>query len=260
MTLPPEALRLPKNLLQDARVLPDRLEILPLLPKGCVFVEVGVGLGDWTATVMRVCDPSLVIAVDNFKLHEQQQLWGELTSKHFGSQTHEQTIRSRFEAEITSGKLLILSGDSAEMLEQLGSRSVDVIYIDADHRYDFVRRDLEAARGKLRLDGWLIVNDYIMVDELHAIMPYGVVNATNEFMIEFDWGMQYLALQTRMYCDAVLRPEPYLRKLRKDAEDVFLRTAKLENDIKCMQASRSWRLTAPLRSMRRFTWKWSNPR
>ena len=251
MTLPPEALRLPPDLLENAVVLSDRYEILPRLPKGLEFVEVGVGLGDWTQTIMWLCDPRRIIAIDNFKLHEEPTFWGKAAAEHFGQASHEDMFRARFAHELSSGMIAILSGDSAVKLATLPDESVDVVYIDADHHYEPVRQDLAEARRKVRRDGWIIVNDYIMVDTLNATTPYGVVHATNEFMIEHGWGMQYLALQTRMYCDVVLRPLHCLpgRAMRSDgleAENDLLR-----GELLALRNSRSWRMTAPMRAWRR---------
>jgi hypothetical protein len=36
-------------------------------------------------------------------------------------------------------------------------------------------------------------------------MPYGVIQACHEFMVEHDWEMTHLALAWAMYCDVVLR-------------------------------------------------------
>ena len=237
MTLPPEAPTLPARLLHGASVLPNREAILPLLPKGCEFAEVGVGTGGFTRQVLSVCAPRLFVGIDEFRLHELDTLWGQPTQTLFGGGTHAQSYRAGFADRIASGRMRVLEGDSADCLEQLEDRSLDVIYVDADHRYEFVRRDLAVARRKVRDDGWIIVNDYIMVAELGATIPYGVVNATHEFMLEHDWGMQYLALQTRMFCDVVLRPGHLLPDL-----------ATLQHEVALLRGSTSWRMTRPLRA------------
>ncbi len=240
MSLPPEAPALPAHLLHGASLLPNREAMLPLLPKRAAFVEVGVATGNFSRLVMSVCEPSLFVAIDEFRLHEVPVLWGQPSEVLLGGRTHVQAYRSGFAGLIESGRMRVLEGDSAACLEQLCDSSVDVIYVDADHRYEFVRRDLEVARRKVRGDGWIIVNDYLMVAELGSAIPYGVVNATNEFMLEHDWGMQYFALQTRMFCDVALRPARCLRDLAAEREA-------LRGEAATLRGSTSWRVTAPLR-------------
>ena len=245
MTLPPEASRLPQRLLQGASLLPDREAILPLLPKAKVFAEVGVATGGFSRLVRSVCAPSLFVAIDEFRLHELPELWGQPSASLFGGKTHAEAYRETFADAIASGSMRVLEGDSADCLERLEDASVDIIYVDADHRYEFVRRDLAVARRKVRADGWIIVNDYLMVAELGAALCYGVVHATHEFMLEHDWGMQYLALQTRMFCDVVLRPSRML-------PDPLAENAALRAEVALLRGSTSWRLTRPLRTAGRM--------
>lgn len=238
MDLPPPAPVLPQRLLDGASLLADRAALLPLLPRHCVFAEVGVGLGGFSEAVLSVCDPALFLAIDEFRLHELPELWGQPTQALFGGRTHADAYRERFRAALAADRMRLLEGDSAACLDRLDDASVDVIYVDADHRYEYVRRDLAAAVRKVRPDGWIIVNDYVMVAELGSSIPYGVVNAAHEFMLEHDWGIRYFALQERMFCDVALRPAHLLGPPR----------AALEAGIGALLSSRSWRITSPLRA------------
>jgi hypothetical protein len=96
-------------------------------------------------------------------------------------------------------------GDSAEQIATLDDQSVDIFYVDADHSYAGATRDLAAIKPKIRADGLIIMNDYIMRD---LGGEYGVIHATNEFMIAENWEMIYFALEQNMFCDVVLRKKP----------------------------------------------------
>jgi hypothetical protein len=196
---------LPPRLLANSRVLPNRNAILPLLPKAARIVEVGVGFGDFSRLIVDLCQPAHFVAIDLFTLHEQETIWGRSTREVFGGATHEQAYRTRFAAELEAGRMTVLAGDSAACLERLQDASVDVIYLDADHTYDGVTRDLAALRPKLRDDGWLVLNDYAPSSIGFPDMPYGVIQACHEFMVSNDWEMTHLALAWAMYCDVVLR-------------------------------------------------------
>ena len=53
-------------------------------------------------------------------------------------------------------------------------------------------------------DGYLVMNDYILYDHF-AKEEYGVVQATNEFMVEYNFEMIYFALHPEMFCDVLIR-------------------------------------------------------
>jgi hypothetical protein len=197
--------RLPDHLLRNARVLSARDAILPLLPKGKVICEVGVGLGDFSDRFIRVCEPKTFIAIDLFDLHLLSELWEKPISAYFGDRTHGAFFRDRFAELIRQRRMLVLEGDSAAMLSGLADRSVDIFYVDANHFYESVSRELSIIKDKVADDGLIILNDYIMTAAGYDNVPYGVIQATNEFMVRENWEMIYFALHNYMYCDVVLR-------------------------------------------------------
>ncbi len=216
------AAKLPAHLLQNARILPDRTDILPLLPKGKVFVEVGVAFGQFTDLILEICQPSLFIAIDLFRLHELETMWGRPTAEWLDGKDHLSFYRDKYRDLIEAGRMQVLAGDSAEMLASLPDGSIDILYLDADHTYEGVKRDLAALAPKLHEDGILIANDYTMVEVGLSGEPYGVIQAVNEFMIAENWEMIYFALQNYMYCDVALRrarPEGASPRLPGDAAE-----------------------------------------
>jgi predicted O-methyltransferase YrrM len=201
---------LPAHLLANAKVLAHRADILPMLPKGGIVAEIGVALGDFSALLLQACQPSQFAAIDIFRLHEQPTLWGRRTAEIFGGGTHRASYEQRFAAEISAGQMQVMEGDSLDGIAQLADESVSVLYLDADHRYASVAAELAAASPKMRPDGWIVLNDYIMNDIANSFAPYGVVQATHEFMLREGWEMMYLALHPYMYCDVALRRAPRL--------------------------------------------------
>jgi hypothetical protein len=191
--------------LQNARVLPDRDTMLELLPKSKVFAEIGVLLGDFSEKILRICEPHHFVGIDIFRIHELPMLWGRPTTEVLGNRTHGAFYRDRFSDFISQGRMTVLEVDSVTAMARLPNDSLDIVYVDADHSYDAVCRDLSVIKHKIRDDGLIIMNDYTMVDVLGELGPYGVIQATNEFMLAEGWEMIFLALQEYMYCDVVLR-------------------------------------------------------
>ncbi len=188
----------------SARLYANRAEmVLALqkrLPKNPVICEVGVALGDFSEFLLSVLHPRDFIGMDLFGLHELEILWGRPTSEIFGGKTHAEYFRERFAAH----PVRVFEGDSAAALASLPDASIDLIYIDGDHSYDGVKRDTAQAIKKVKPDGLLIFNDYIMYDHLQG-GEYGVVPAVNELINESDWRVVGFALQHSMFCDIALQ-------------------------------------------------------
>lgn len=199
------AVVLPQRLLSNARILAERADILPLLPKDAVIVEVGVAMGDFSTKFLEICQPKLFIAIDIFTMHEYPTIWGRSREEVFGTRTHAELYRDKYAAEIAAGRVRVMHEDSQAALERLDDASVDVVYLDAEHSYASVSRELAIIARKIRPDGWIVLNDYIMNDVDNSFSPYGVIQAVHQFMVREDWEMAYLALHPYMYCDVALR-------------------------------------------------------
>lgn len=195
---------LPNRLLENAKVLPTRDDILPLLSPDRVFCEVGVALGDFSEKVLRQCAVSKFLAIDLYTLHDYPEMWSGLVGTTLAGRRHAQFFADKFAPFVASGVMRILEGNSTDVLAGLPDNSVDVFYVDAHHSYEAVKAELEIIRTKASADALIILNDYIMHDYM-TNTPYGVVAATNDFMIEYDWEMVYFALQPGMYCDVAIR-------------------------------------------------------
>lgn len=100
--------------------------------------------------------------------------------------------------------MVVFEGDSATELGQRPDASYDIIYIDADHHYRSVLRDATAAIPKLKPDGLLIFNDYILYDHI-AHIPYGIVQVVNDLCVNHGWRITHFAFHQHMFCDVAIR-------------------------------------------------------
>jgi hypothetical protein len=76
--------------------------------------------------------------------------------------------------------------------------------VDADHSYEGVVKVAAVAVHKVKPNGLLVFNDYIVMDEFSKLR-YGVVPAVNELVTQSDWKVVGFALEQRMFCDIALR-------------------------------------------------------
>ena len=170
--------------LKNCRLLPYREAILQKMRIGGVVAEVGVQTGQFSKSIIDICQP--------FKLHLI-----DLDLQRF-------SIHNKFKQEIDAGIVYLHEGDSSSIIQDFPNNYFDFIYIDADHSYQGVKRDIQAAKSKIMEQGFLIFNDYTYWSPVEC-MRYGVIQAINELCLEEDWEIIYFALQPRMYCDVALK-------------------------------------------------------
>lgn len=166
---------------RNCRMFATRRSMLMSLEKYGVWVEVGTYEGAFARAIKEICDPR--------ELHLIDVDFSRVREKHYVEET--EVIKFH-------------QGHSADMLSSFPDAYFDYIYIDADHDLWAVARDVEAAKPKLKLDGWLLFNDYIYFSPID-MKPYGIVPVVNALCVEENWEMVAFALQFKMYCDVAIR-------------------------------------------------------
>jgi hypothetical protein len=188
----------------DARLYANREDLIASagVPKGGRIVEVGVALGDFSEFLMRTLKPQEFVAIDLFELHMWPMLWGRRTEEVFSGGNHVNFYRRRFEN--SSIPVRVEHDFSQVALSRFPDKYFDMIYVDVGHDYDNASTDAKISANKLKDDGVLVFNDYIMFDHITA-SPYGVVQAVNELIVSGGWRVVGLGLQHHMFCDIALR-------------------------------------------------------
>ncbi|MBD2841038.1 class I SAM-dependent methyltransferase [Erythrobacter rubeus] len=178
------ASELPPSKVEGCEVLINRLALIDKVKKGGVIAEIGVDRGDFSLELLTRCEP--------LKLH-------------LFDIDIERLVNPTILEELESGENRVKThvGDSGLNMSRMPDNYFDVIYIDADHRYDGVKRDIEASVPKLKSDGVLIFNDYAVWSPA-SMYHCGVARAVHEFCLNNPWKFRYLALQPMMYNDVML--------------------------------------------------------
>lgn len=192
--------RLEKKHIQHCKLLTDRYAILEHLPKNAVVAEIGVLAGDFSQHILDVTKPSKLYLIDTFNIGD----WHDSKDKRFFADNHFEFVEKRFKNEIQKNVVSLKQGISWDKLAEFESNYFDWLYIDGDHRYIGVSRDLEQAVRVLKPNGYLVMNDYIYYSHAENI-PYGVIHAVNELCVNKNFEMTYFALHPQMYCDVVIR-------------------------------------------------------
>jgi predicted O-methyltransferase YrrM len=171
-----------QELLAECTILRTREELLMRLPKHGIMGEVGTLHGDFAVQIMRSCEPKELHIIDiGFNNLNREN---EVALRSYGCEFHE--------------------GLSWEMISRFPDRYFDVLYIDADHSFDAVVKDLEQASRAVREGGLIVCNDYTLWG-LWDFRPYGVIQAVNALANKLRLPFVYFALQVSGYYDVALR-------------------------------------------------------
>ncbi|MBR0670930.1 class I SAM-dependent methyltransferase [Neoroseomonas soli] len=169
------------GLLTGTRVFASRESMLRAMPfpRGATCVEIGTSTGAFARCILEALDPSELHLIDiDF---------------------------SRLEPDIAGNeRVRCLKGDSAKLLDAMPSRSVDFAYVDADHAYGSVRREIAVLRRVVKPGGWVMFNDYTRWS-ITEVVSYGVVTAVNEFLVENGIAMEGIALSGTGHFDVCIR-------------------------------------------------------
>jgi Methyltransferase domain len=141
----------------------ERTTLLKLLPQASVGVEVGVWKGDLSALLLQRVRPARLFLVDPwaFDPNYADSLFGGGSAKSQADMDAIcQQVRARFTAEITQGVVSIQRSTSVEAAGSMADESVDWVYIDGNHTYEFVLEDLRSWYPKVRPGGLVTGDDY----------------------------------------------------------------------------------------------------
>lgn len=175
---------------KNCRLVETRAKMLEYLPKNSVVAEVGTQYGHFSEEILSIAKPEKLHLIDyNFD---------------FFKQGLSQTENSLLQDGIEQGTIELHEGDSSTILSSFPDKFFDWIYIDADHTYEGVCKDIQQGYPKVKPDGMMVFNDYTNWS-VCEIMPYGVAKAVNEFCIAHNWEIVFLALQSLGYHDIALK-------------------------------------------------------
>ena len=153
------------------KILKTRNDILKTLPENLKIAEIGVFIGDFSKEIYKITNPKELVLIDLFK-----------GQAHSGDKDGENIIYANLEEEYLKlidyfkyDRVKIIKDYSYNALSRFKDNYFDFIYIDGDHSYKGVKRDLELAFLKVKPNGYIVGHDY------NIIRFPGLVKAVDEF-------------------------------------------------------------------------------
>jgi hypothetical protein len=171
------------------------------VPKGGKVAEIGVWRAAFSKVLVEVLKPRQFLAFDIFTGHLEQDWNGMTGHQLFDGLTH----RQFYEREMAAygDVVTVIEGSSGETLRSHTDHSFDLVYVDGNHHYEFVKADAELGAQMTKDSGFLVFNDYMLIDHNHA--NYGIVPVVNDMVVNHGWHVVGFALDQNLYCDIALQ-------------------------------------------------------
>lgn len=135
---------------------------------GGSFLELGAWLGRSTAYLIDNAPNLNITVIDSWEGSDS-----EINTNHRLAKTED--IYSMFKQNMGSRKFSYLKGRAEKLVEKFDNEFFDTIFIDMDHTYDSVKRDIELWLPKVKPGGILAGDDY------RNTIP-GVIEAVEELL------------------------------------------------------------------------------
>lgn len=158
--------------------------------KDLVGAEVGVYRGQHAREMLSY------LSIKKLYLVDPWQRYSEYNEKKLGNQLEEAYFDSKkLLKEFDDGRVVWLKGFSVDIAKKIEDNTLDFVYIDGNHSYEFTKKDIEAWTPKLKQGGFIGGHDFdsnVDKKNLEGI-KYGVKRAVEEYCekhnihFEFRW-------------------------------------------------------------------------
>ncbi len=145
--------------------------IIRRMPRGGVAAEIGVDQGLLSERILELARPRKLYLIDPWfpdpsgtRVPSREERFAMVCKK--------------FAAEADRGVVEIIRESSETAAARFADQSLDWVYIDGNHHYEFVKRDLELYFPKVKRGGFIVCDDYHFVGTFND----GVTRAVDEFM------------------------------------------------------------------------------
>lgn len=127
--------------------------MLDALPKHAVIAEIGVLMGAFSNEILRRCEPRELHLIDPWAPSEEQIFAG--VPREVWNGIYDGICRWAVDKPVT-----VHRGLSADVLATFPDDYLDWSYIDGNHAYPFVVRDLDLCWRKTKLGGFVCGHDW----------------------------------------------------------------------------------------------------
>lgn len=165
------------------KIIKDRNSLLDLLPKGLKVAELGIFKAEFSEIILEKMQPSELFLIDIFPT---EMMSGDKDGNNIVQVNLDMLYNSIIDRFKNNKEVKVVKSYTSDFLTSISDEYLDVVYIDADHSYEGVKKDLELSFKKVKINGIIMGHDYTI-----NMFP-GVVMAVNEFCQKYNLNIEYL--------------------------------------------------------------------
>lgn len=147
------------------RRLEHKREVMKLMPENSVCAEVGVWKGDLSSIILTVVAPKKLHLIDPWafmtdEVYETAWYGGAAAASQSDMDHIYNNVANRFDDQIQEGTVQVHRCPSEESTHLFPNEYFDWVYIDGNHLYEFVKKDLYGYFPKIKAGGCIAGDDY----------------------------------------------------------------------------------------------------
>jgi len=170
-----------------------REELYLEIPKGGVGAELGTCKGLNAINLFFITKPSTMFLVDLWSEETPDGiLWPRVEDPSLWYDDHTALITNIFEEEINNERVVLIKDFSYKFFNDLPDDSLDWVYLDSDHQYKVISRELSLSIKKVKKGGYIMGHDYANVPNFWGS---SVIRAVNERIQNGDIKMEAITLE-----------------------------------------------------------------
>lgn len=197
-----DALNIPANIKEKYNIkqqsptpwIKKRADLLRIMPKNKIVAEIGVQAGLFAEEILLYTQPEHLYLIDCWAYQNPTEYHDEANMNNNEQEKLFQSVKQKFR---NNPRVTVIRAFSPEAAELFKDNFFDWIYIDANHAYEGVKKDLEGWYPKIKVGGIISGHDYILLETVHS--TFGVVSAVNEFMDKYHLKLEYLTNENHHY-------------------------------------------------------------
>jgi len=157
-----------------------RIDLLALIPKNSIILEIGVFKGEFAKDILKITHPSELYLVD---IWEGRWGSGDKDGNNYVEISDMESVYLNLFNQIKDkSNIHVIRSKSVSFLQSCKDSLFDVIYVDGDHTEEAVYSDMVNSFAKIKPDGLLMGHDYHHQIEI----------AVNRFCRDYNQMIEYV--------------------------------------------------------------------